>query len=248
MKSKKIFSVLALALVLLAGCKKDDVAAPAAPVSINPDGTLNLADASGSFYSIQMKNFETSSGSVFDESQIAFAWCGTFPSIVEAGVVKVNNVELDNFMGYYTASAVLDFGDTLFKGSNANSVWNVEGNASTGVPAFTHTDNEPLPPAPSFSLPAQINIFNNLTINHATTGGNVGVLYTLYGTNGDTTKYVANTSSSITFTSAEIRAVAETNSEVGVSVMPVSYSGATYGGKKYYFVKQHQYTRITTTL
>jgi hypothetical protein len=247
MNAKKIFSAMALALILLAGCKKDDVSAPADTVSINPDGTLNLADAAGTFYSIQIKNFETNSGSVHDEHQMAFAWFGSYPSIVEGGLVKVNNHELDNFMGYYTASAALDFGDTLFN-ANANATWNVEGNATTGVPAFTHTDNEPLPPAPSFTLPAQVNIFNSLTISHPATGGNVGVLYTLYGDNGDTTKYVANTSSSMTFTSAEIRSVAEPNSEIGVSVMPVSYSGATYGGKKYYFVKQHQYTRITATL
>jgi hypothetical protein len=248
MKLKKIIGALALSLVILAGCKKDDVATPSDPVSINPDGTLNIADAAGAFYSIEIKNFDENTGPFFVESQMAFGWVGSYPNIVNAGVIKVNNYELDNYANYYMASSFLDFGDTLFNAGNGHATWSVEGSSSSGVTGFTHTDNAPLPAAPSFTLPAQININNSLTINHSTTGGTAGVLYTLSGANGDTTKYVANTSSSITFSSAEIRSVAESASEVGVSIMPVSYSMAAYGGKKYYFVKQHQYTRVTATL
>jgi hypothetical protein len=248
MKLKKIFGALALSLVILASCKKDDVTAPSDNVSINPDGTLNIEDAAGAFYSIEIKNFDENTGPFFVESQMAFGWVGSYPNIVNAGVIKVNNYELDNFANYYMASSFLDFGDTLFNPNNGNATWSIEGSTSSGVTGFTHTDNAPLPPAPSFTLPAQVNINTSLTINHSTTGGAVGVLYTLSGANGDTTKYVANTSSSMTFSSAEIRSVAENASEIGVSVMPVTYSMATYGGKKYYFVKQHQYTRVTATL
>ena len=248
MRSKKIFSALALALILLAGCKKDDVASPTETVGVNPDGSLKLEDASGAFYSIQIRNYLDNNGSAYDENQEAFAWVGSYTSPVDGGIIKLNNHELDNWATYYLASAVLEFGDTLFNAVNGNTIWNIAGNPTFGVPAFTHTDNAVFSPGPSFTLPAQININNNLTITHSTTGGNVGVAYTLYGSNGDTTKFVPNTSSSMTFTSAEIKSVAESGSEVGVSVMPISYSAATYGGKKYYFVKQHQYTRQTTTL
>lgn len=249
MRSKKIFSTLALALILMAGCKKDDVPKnQTETVSVNPDGSLKLEDAGGAFYSIQIKNYLSNSGSAFDENQEAFAWVGNFPTLVDAGTIKLNDHELNNWGNYYVSSAVLEFGDTLFNAASGNATWNIAGNPDTGVPAFTHADNAPFPTAPSFTLPAQININNNLTITHTSTGGNVGVLYTLSGNNGDTTKHVLNTSSSMTFTSAEIKAVAEGNSEVAVSVMPVSYSSAIYGGKKYYFVKQHQYTRQTATL
>jgi len=64
----------------------------------------------------------------------------------------------------------------------------VSGNPTAGVGEFTHTDNAPLPAAPTFTLPASVNSNNSLTINHAATGGKLGVIYSLRGDNGDTTK------------------------------------------------------------
>jgi hypothetical protein len=246
--SMKKLNILFLALVLISSCKKSDTAAPPDGVTISPDGTINPQNGDGALYVIESRNYPTNSGTTYDRDQAAFAWFGKFPTLLDGGIVKVNNIELDNLFNYYNAFRLLNFQDTLFSGTNANAVWNVQGNASSGVPAFTHNDNTTLPVGPSFTLPASININNSLTINHTATGGAVGVLYSLKGDNGDTTKYVPNTSSSYTFTSAEIKSVAVSRSQIAVSVMPVTYTIATYGGKKYYFVKQHQYTRQTATL
>ena len=247
MKTKKILAAALLAITLFSSCKKDDVSA-AAEVTINPDGSLNINDADGAFYAIQARNYDTYNSATYDENQYVNAWFGKFPAIVDAGIVKVNNNELNNFANYYAAIAALDFGDTLFKPTNGIATWNVQGNTTSGISAFTHTDNAPFPAGPYFTLPASININNSLTVNHTSTGGNVGVLYTLSGDNGDTTKYVANTSSNVTFTSAEIKSVAVGGGKsIGLSIMPVSYTAASYGNKKYYFVKQHQYTRETVT-
>jgi hypothetical protein len=243
---KKI-NILFLTIVLFSACKKD--IAPATPdkVTVGPDGSINPQNADGALYVIETKNYTTNNSTSYDRFQTALAWFGKFPSVVDGGTVKVNDNELGNIFNYYTASAFLEFQDTLFRGNNANALWNVQGNAAAGVPAFSHSDNTPLPVGPYFTLPASVNINNSLTVNHTATSGAVGVIYTLRGDNGDTTKYVANSSSSISFTSAEVKSVAVSNGQIGLSIMPVTYSTATYGGKKYYFVKQNQYTRETVT-
>jgi len=247
MKTNKYLAIAAIALTLFSSCKKKDTAAPDATVSINADGSLNISNADGALYAIESKNFDTYNGATFDESQFAYAWFGKFPAVADAGVVKVNNIQVDNFSNIYTTFASLSTYDTLFKGANLTVAWNVAGNTTSGIAAFTHTDNTALPTAPAFTLPASVNINNSLTVSHTATGGALGVLYTLSGSNGDTTKFVANSSNTVTFTSGEIKAVALAHDRVGLSIMPVTYSSATYGGKLYYFIKQHQYTRETVT-
>jgi hypothetical protein len=250
----KKLNILFLALVLFSSCKKNDtevipdIVVKKDSVTVSPDGNINPQNADGALYVIESRYYDTRNGSVYETDQSAFAWFGAYPAVVDAGVVKVNTTELDNIINNYTGSASLSFGDTLFKGTNANATWNIQGKSASGVPAFIHTDNTTLPTGPNFTLPATVNINNNLTVTHTSTGGKVGVLYTLAGDLGQTTKYVANTSNSITFSSAEIKTVAIGGSEIGLSIMPVTYTTATYGGKKYYFVKQHQFVRITATL
>lgn len=248
MKTKNILGILLTGLVLFSSCKKEDVQNQAATVKVNADGSLNASDADGAFYTVVMKDFNTNNSSTYDEMHMAMAWTGKFPAVVDAGIVKANDIPIDNLGNFYMSIAFLSFSDTLFKGTNFNTVWNVQGKASSGVPAFSHTDNTALPAGPAFTLPAAININNSLTLSHTATGSALGVLYTLSGDYGDTTKYIANTSTGITFTSAEIKSVARSQSAVNISIMPIAYSTASYGGKKYYFVKQYQYNRQTATL
>lgn len=247
MKIKNFLLALFSGFVLFSSCKKDDVQSQNSAVKVNADGSINAADADGAFYTVITKEFDDNQSSTYQEMHMAYAWAGKFPAIVDAGIVKANNIQIDNYGGFYMSMALLQAGDTLFKGTNYNTAWSVQGNSSSGVPAFTHTDNTAMPAAPNFTLPASININNNLTVAHSATGGALGVLYMLTGDNGDTTKYIANTSSSITFTSAEIKSVARSQSAISISIMPINYTTATYGGKKYYFVKQNQYVRETAT-
>lgn len=249
MKLTKILTAFALTLIVFTSCKKDNGTEDTpGTVTVNPDGSLNLSDADGALYAIQIRNYDTYNGTGYDASQMAYAWFGKFPTVVDAGIVKANSTELGNMFNYYTEMALLSFGDTLFTGTNANVVWNVQGKTTSGVPAFIHTDNSALPTSPAFTLPASININNSLTVSHTPVSANLGVLYTITGNKGDSTKFVASNSSSISFSSAELKAVAYSNDQIGLSIMPVSYTTATYGGKKYYFVKQHQFTRETVTL
>ena len=247
MKTIKYLAIAALAVTFFAGCKKKDNQTSDPTISINADGSLNISNADGALYAIESKNFDTYAGATFDETQYAYGWFGKFPAVADAGVVKVNNIVVDNYSNIYTTFASLSAYDTLFKGANLTASWSVAGNTASGIAAFTHTDNTALPTAPAFTLPASININNSLTVTHTATGGALGVLYTLSGNAGDTTKFVANSSSSVTFSSAEIKAVALAHDRVGLSIMPVTYSSASYGGKLYYFIKQHQYTRETVT-
>lgn len=250
MKTKNFLLTLLSGFILFSSCKKQDVQSTTTPpaIKVNADGSLNIADADGAFYTVVTKDFTTNNSTTFDESHMAYAWAGKFPAVVDAGIVKANNIVINKYGPYYMSLAVLQTGDTLFKGVNCNTVWNVQGNSSSGVAAFTYTDNTTMPAAPTFTLPASININNNLTISHASTGGTLGVLYMLSGDNGDTTKYIANTSSTVTFTSAEIKSVAKSQSAISIAIMPVTYTTSTIGGKKYYFVKQNEYVRETATL
>lgn len=252
MKSNNFFLGVFISCILFSSCQKeieqDQNPTTPAPVTVNADGSLNVADANGAFYTVLTKSFNTNNSTTYDEIHMAYAWAGKFPAVVNAGIIKANNIEVANMSNFYMTLSVLPFMDTLFKGTNYNTIWSVQGNTTSGVPPFSHTDNSIMPAGPAFTLPAGININNNLTVSHTSTGGALGVLYTLTGDNGDTTKFVAKTSSSITFTSSEVKSVAISNSAVVLSIMPIGYSTATYAGKKYYFVKQYQYVRETATL
>jgi hypothetical protein len=247
MKGIRFFAVLSLGLFLFTGCKKNNTIGATASITVNPDGSVNFPDADGTLYAVQVKSYDTYNGTSYSASQVANAWFGTFPNITDAGIVKANSKVLTNTYNYYNAMAFLNSGDTLFTGNGATVTWNVQGNTISGVPAFSHTDNAALPAGPEFTLPTAININNSITINHTATTGNIGVIYTLSGSKGDTTKFIASSSSSITFSSTEVQAVAVSSDYISLSVMPVNYTSAVYSGKKYYFVKLLQYRRETIT-
>ena len=247
MNITKIVTAICFLFFSLAGCKKDNITGNQGGVTVNTDGSVDFSDADGVLYAIQIRNYQNYNGSVYSASQVVNAWFGESTASTDAGIVKANSKVLNNISNFYNSTFFLNAGDTIFTESSPGIVWNVQGNTATGVPAFIHTDASPFPAGPEFTLPASININNSLTVNHSATTGNIGVIYTLSGSRGDTTKFIANGSSSITFSSNEIKAVSISNDYIGLSVTVVNYTTASYNGKKYYFVKQQQYTRDSIT-
>lgn len=247
MNITKIMIALCFLIFSLTGCKKDNITGNQGGITVNTDGSVDFSDADGVLYAIQARSYQNYNSPVYSASQAANAWFGNSTDNTDAGIVKANSKVLNNNSNFYSATVFLNTGDTIFTGGSSSIVWNVQGSTATGVPAFIHTDTSTFSAGPDFTLPASININNSLTVNHSATTGNIGVIYTLSGSRGDTTKFIANGSSSITFSSNEIKAISISNDYIELSVTAVNYTTASYNGKKYYFVKQQQYTRESIT-
>ena len=247
MKLSKMLLGLLLSGLFFTSCKKDDASNPAATVDSN--GNLSIDNAAdGALYSVKELIYgDATSSNVVDESHSAFAWFGKQVPVTlkDAGKVTVNDVELDNIGGSFAYYMYFGF-DQIFP-SNA-SHWTVEGNSSNGVDGFDYTDNQAYPAGPYFTLPAKVNINSNFTITHTPINGVGGIVYTVIGSLGQKSKAVQNGASSVTFTPAEMKAVAYEHDAIGFSIMPVVYTFQMINGKKYYFVKELQYARETETL
>jgi hypothetical protein len=248
MKLTNFFLLLALSVFVFSGCKKDDDDddennTPTTTVDVN--GNLNPpSDADGACYSAVTRIYDYHADSSYDDLNFTYAWFGKVNAFVNGGTVSANAYELSP-SGFYNTYTFIGL-DDLFP-SNAVE-WEVSGNTSTGVPAFTHTDNIAFPTGGDFVLPATVNINNPLTINFSPVTNVSGIVYTLKGNKGQKNKAVLNGASSVTFTSAELKEVAFPDDAIGVGIMPVVYQPTTLNGKKIYFVKQFQYLRETATL
>jgi len=249
MRHTKVLSLLGLAALLFAGCKKskDDDNNNASNVpAVDARGNITLgSDAEGACYSIKTRLYDNNSSATYDEFQNATAWFGTPTSFRPAGTVKVNNFELMDMggFGYYNYVGF----DVLFPTNT--SAWSIQGSSASGVPGFTHSDNSAFPAGGNFTLPASVNINTPLTINFTPVGGNdiLGVVYTLQGNISNQRKAVAGGASSVTFSPDELRTVARAQDAIAVHIMPISYNVQTLNGKKIYFVKQIQHSRETVT-
>jgi hypothetical protein len=247
MKMNKIWAVL-LTATLFASCKKggDDEANGGNAVSVSNDGRLLLgSDAAGAFYAIKSRVYDTHNGTSFDDLEYAYAWFGSYTNNLDAGTVTANGEELDYFSNLAWHNYV-GFGTTAFNQGN-KVTWGIQGKAASGVAGFTHIDNTPFAAGPAYTLPISININNSFTIVHTAPSNATGVVYSVLGNKGEFSKYVEGNSGSVTFTSTELKQAALPADQIGFSVMPVVISSQTYNGKNYYFVKQQQYLRETST-
>ncbi len=244
MNTKKYFTIVTLLIVLFSSCKKNDTPKTNSP-TVGANGAVNISDADGALYAIQTTAYDTYNSPTFELAQIATAWFGKYPAIVYAGAVNINGNPLDTALHLYSLDTFLS-SDTIFSSSTLSGKWSVTGNSANGIAPFAYTDNTPAPVNPNFQLPASVSINSNLTVTHTPTGGALGVLYQLIGDKGDTTKFVANTSSSITFTASEVKSVAVSGGALGLSIVPITYSSTVFGGKKYYFIKENEFNRYTT--
>ena len=247
MRKIKILSALLFSL-LLGSCQKeasfseDDNNQPNLTVDANGNIALS-SDADGAFYAIRQYLYDSYTGNTNDEFQYAMAWFGSPTSMKDGGDVTVNTIPVDFISGvnYYMYAGF----DVLFSGNPA--VWTASGNSGNGISAINHTDNSAFPAGGYFTLPAKINIANSFTLSYTATGNVAGTVYEVIGNKGTKRKAVGGASNSVTFTAAEMQEAAYTGDAIAFTVMPVSYTTATYGGKKYYFVKQSQHSRETET-
>ncbi len=248
MRKINLLSGLVFSFLLLESCQKEASFSEddnnQQNVSVDANGNLSLnSDADGAFYAIKQYMYDSYTGNTNDEFQYALAWFGSPASMKDGGDVTVNTIPVD-FIGGVNYYMYIGF-DVLFSGNS--TAWTASGNSGNAISAFNHTDNSAFPSGGYFTLPAKINIANSFTLNYTATGNVAGTVYEVIGTKGTKRKAVGGASNSVTFSPAEMQEVANTADAIAFTVMPVSYTTASYGGKKYYFVKQSQYARETET-
>ena len=240
-----IMAVAAAAGLLLSSCsKKTDnllndtpsVSTPSATTPSFPDGygalaavsTISYTVVAGITIPVQVNSavgvFYTSAGS---------------GSKADGGTVTVNGKTLTKQSN--NAYVYQNLTDPLSLSSS--NAWNDTGSAS--VPAFSYTDNRPMPTYSDYaSLPSSVTRASGLTVNlSGTISGTDSVYVVLISTSSSVIiKRVAGTAAQAVFTPSELSSLSATSTGI-VEVCPWNYVSETFSGKKFYFVNESAYTR-----
>jgi hypothetical protein len=258
MKAFKIGTICWAALLIVTGCQKEgSVENGNAPtndditVQLTADGQLLIGpDAAGVLTATKYQGyFRISTFNVIDSiySEYAGAWFENQNNSANVGIVKAGAQTLTKQASagntYYTDPATAGPFFPVFR-ANDEVQWSVQGNTALGIPGFSHYDVELMPRMPYFTLPDTVDISQPLTINHSQTAPDVvAVFYAAMIDSASifrTAKLVMGNPTSVTFTSAELNAIAAGSSitTISIIVMPISVSKAVYNGRKYYFCKR----------
>lgn len=244
MKKNSLFLFLLATLFAstVSSCKKEDDDNLGGQPS---DGQVEIpSDAQGAFYAINSTSI-TDFGGFTDTTRtgIGMGWFDSYTQTKNGGAVTSNGDSLfltnpftNTPNAWYTASNV-DF-------YTGNVAWKVQGNTANSIAAFTHTDNTAWPTVTSLTVPSSVNTSSALNISFNASGYDQ-LIATLRGSAGTVNKVVSPGATSAIFSAAEVQqAFGSTASAATVQVMPIKLTSATYGGKKYYFVKQQAYAKF----
>jgi hypothetical protein len=254
----KVSLFIAFSSAIVFSCKPKDEVAPDEPAtttgSSNTTPGTTIPGADGAY--IGLKNLVVSNYSlsgfpinttIYTESGVAsINTSSTSTTLVDGGVVKINDsslVKQSNNAYFFTKNnpnTTSSF-TTFF---NSGSKWNVSGNSTNGVPAFTYTASL-FPSLPAFNL-ANNNISKSsaYSVNlSSTTSGCDSVIFQLIG--GGSTKLTSASKSGsttmYTFSATEMATLQASSTASGIpagqlSVFAYKYYNTTISGKKYWFV------------
>ncbi len=216
------------------------------PEDNNTTTTFNYTDAFGVLVAVKSVSYtsiggfevpvEVNSGSAFfptDAGATTFADAGTV-TLEGKSLSKVQN----NMYSYSNFTDPLVLSDIE---------WNVSGSSS--VPAFSKTVSRPLPTFSGYSsLPVTISKASGVSIS---LGSAVyaadSVIVMITSSNEAVLKSVAGNVSSVSFSSADLSKLDKSN--VGsISVSPYNLSTETISGKKFYFVNESSYLRMSVNI
>lgn len=244
MKLLRMFILLGVTAILFNSCETGD--------DLQNDRKLDELeniivhpDADGALYAKRELSGYTGSDPL-EEADVVHAWFGNKFQSEDAGAVKVNNY---TFNGPTSPGAFFYYGvgngdEILNNGNNVN--WIVPGSGSLN--GFIHADNSVFPSGGTFELPSSIDINNNFTLTHEPIAGTDSIVYSLWGYEGQIDKLVPGGSTSITFTSGEMKAVSESGGkQIVFKINAVNIHVLNYNGKKYYFIKQSRVARSSVT-
>jgi hypothetical protein len=254
-----VFIMFMLALTI-GGCKKNETTTNNQsnynPLSTQIAGTPDIpANAAGALYAIKTKIIADDGSGILDTTKIGFAlaWFDSPNATKNAGTVSCNDSVLTMTIPFSNVASPwynsnLNGIDMDFYNSD-NVVWKVQGNSSTGVPAFNYTDNVAFPGVTGFNLPASVDISANFTVNYGITGQYDGLFFMLSGSKGRLVVKGVNNATSITFTPAQLSQVSVSGGDDFIlQIMPVKVTSTTFSGKTYYFIKQFALDKTLTTM
>lgn len=232
-----------LSVFMFTSCdKKEDET----PEDNNTTNTFNYNDAFGVLVAVKSVSYtsvggfevpvEVNSGSAFFPTD---AGATTF---TDAGTVTLEGKSLNKIQN--NIYSYTNYTDPLIL---SDIEWSVSGSAS--VPAFNKAVSRPLPTFSGYSsLPVTISKASGVSIS---LGSAVyaadSVIVMITSSNEAVIKSVAGNVSSVSFSSADLSKLDKSN--VGsISVSPYNLTTETISGKKFYFVNESSYLRMSVNI
>lgn len=243
MINKLFFATLSILLLTVSCNKLPNNNPPATAASPTPV----FANSGGVFVAVSTLTYQTTivgefpvdidvaTGGIYDAGSTTY---------VPAGAVSVNSnsLEMSTNNAYVSVSGTTANVDLGFDNSSLNS-WVIGGSAS--VPAFNFTTSRAMPSNIKFNAEVdKINTANSYTIAIDVAPSNAdSILYVLAANNKTLTKTVAPSTTSVTFTSAEMSGL----SGSGVAqVAAYNYEMSVQNGRNIYFVNEVVITDFVT--
>lgn len=251
MKKRFLFMILLAGLTVVSSCKKDEEEEeiPETPTATAPSNPIPApSSAFGALVAVQTATYVDAPfvGEIYQPVGVGVAVFGNLsaPAYVDGGAISVNGTALtkQSNNSYINTPGVtnpqgIDFGDDVN--------WNVGGNSTTEVPAFTHNPTNPMPSGPKYTGATTIGRTSDFTLISAIaiTGAD-SIIYNVISPTATLTRIVDGTVGSVTFTAAEMGTLGAGNGYV--QIVPYSLSFQTFGGKTIYFVNESVCTKSVT--
>jgi hypothetical protein len=264
MKHIKLFQIIALLLVLNFGfyaCKKDEVADPTpietptptptptpttTPTPSNP--TPTPSDANGVL--VALKTISTINvpfvGNIKQEIGIPVAFFFNTPgTYLDGGSVSCNSNTLTkqtNNTYTFTPGTSAPTGVDYSSGVN----WSVGGNTANNIPSFNYNPNMGFPELDSIAGGiSTVTKANGVTIAATNTITNAdSVIFSVYGPGGTAQKVKAASSSSHTFSAADLSGLGSGSGYIQIATYKIG--NQTFNGKKMYFINEAVFTKTVT--
>lgn len=266
---KKLSPIIPV-LLLLAACHPDGPINNYSNVSsVNFNGDIllpgiiqPLADipvptgASGTLYALNSTCVSDTNPGFLPSGGYAYAWFVNDTIIKKnAGLVMTGS---DTLSGVITTASSVYFPSSPFYLYGFNSIisppifpntvsWSVQGDDTTGVPAFNHTDNTAFPTVTGLSVPKSLNVANGLTMHYTLTGVYDAKFYEISTTAGGPLLYTGGSDTSASFSTNQLYTLFPTKGQlITVAIMLAKLTPYSVGNQTFYFVKTSVYSATMT--
>ncbi|RYD56859.1 MAG: hypothetical protein EOP56_10735 [Sphingobacteriales bacterium] len=251
---KKIALTAASAIALMfsiASCDKaKDAVNPDVPKIDTPKTSTGptpyaptIAGVDGALIAISMKYKVEQMGinvDVASEIGTAILYDGSRSNIVDGGTVTLNSVNLEkqtNNSYNKMATAGMTPSDMDMDGGAS---WNVAGNSSTGIPAFSYNFGSNFP-SYTETLPSSITKANGISFNfNSNTVKNADSVYVAIITNSKQVikSYAAN-AGSVTISASDLSSLPAISDKTAyLEVLPIKMTIRSFSNKEYVFIKE----------
>jgi hypothetical protein len=242
----KLFAITGISFsIAFSGCDKaEEIITDPTPTASNSI-SFSFADGYGVLVAVKSVSYTTVAGITvpveLNTGVAAFPTSMGSSTFVDAGTVTLNSKSLtkqsNNSYVYQNLTDLLSF----------NTInWAVSG--SSGVPAITYSDDDPIPAYSGYSsLPSSVTRSSGLTIQLGSTIDDADSVYcTVSGGSGYILKRVAGNAAECSFSASELSALGTGTGMI--QVVPWSYKTEDFNSKKFYFVLETAYSKIGVTV